>query len=301
MTNTEIRVSLVIPTFNRLQTLKQTLASIENLNFPMEELEVIVVDDGSTDGTFEWLQEVSKGYSCNLQALRQENAGPAAARNTGIFAAQGEFVALTDSDCILDSEWLHELLSGFGAPEIAGTGGVVRAVADDLISRYFAFTKAYDTRVIAGTSRAIYLLTLNACYRRDLLLQVGGFDPWFRPAGEDPDLCFRLRKKGFEFGYQPKAILEHHHRCTLRAFYRTFLVYGIGKALIEKNHGIWGDRRSLIQVLGLRSTFDFIRRCRNARLTWVESCQFSFLHYLQDIALYWSYKKTSRQIRRGKR
>src|SRR5437764_138198 len=117
-----MRFSVVIPTFNRQATLHQTLKAIEAqdaLSF-----EVIVVDDGSTDGT----KEAVTSEFPSVQYIQQENQGPAAARNTGIRAVAGDIVVFTDDDCVPPPDWLSRLANGYARyPEVAGVGGYLEA------------------------------------------------------------------------------------------------------------------------------------------------------------------------------
>ncbi len=281
----EVKVSIVIPTYNRIDFITRTLESIEGLDYPVSDFEVIIIDDGSTDGTMEYMEKYAKTTRLNFRYISQKNSGPATARNAGLKNAKGKFVAYTDSDCIVDKNWLRELLKGFTSDDIAGVGGSARGVGDDIFSRYFAQTGMYSTRVIDGT--VAYLLTLNACYRKDVLQKFGGFNKEFKqPGGEDPDLSFRIRKKGFLLGYNPKAIVYHHHKASTASFLRTFRNYGKGQALLVKLHPEWyikeNIRRSFLGIIARR----FYRMCRSKGCSKKDSFIFGVLRYTQDLLLY---------------
>ena len=107
MTETPITFSIIIPTYNRPERLKTCLDSLLNLDYPPDNFEIIIVDDGSNQP----LDTLVNPYQnqLNLTLIRQNNSGPAKARNTGANAAQGEYLAFTDDDCTLDQKWLSAL------------------------------------------------------------------------------------------------------------------------------------------------------------------------------------------------
>ncbi len=280
-----VQISIVIPTYNRLDFITRTLESMEGLNYPKSDFEVIVVDDGSSDGTYEYMLKYSKTTKLNFSFISQKNSGPAAARNVGLKYAKGKYVAYTDSDCIVDKNWLWELLKGFTSDDIAGVGGSAEGVGDDIFSRYFAQTGMYSTRVLDGT--VAYLLTLNACYRKDILQLFNGFNEEFKqPGGEDPDLSFRIRKKGYLLAYNPKAIVYHHHKASTKSFLKTFRNYGKGQALLVKLHPEWyikeNIQKSFLGIIARR----FYRVCRSKGLDRKDSFVFGVLRYTQDMLLY---------------
>src|SRR5271157_2760453 len=118
------KISVVIPVFNCRDTIAKCLNSLTVLEHPS--FEVIVVDDGSTDGT----AEICEAFP-GMKVVRLDRGGPSRARNAGVTHAQGEFIAFTDGDCIVDRRWLTELEKGLGRPEIAGVGGDQRSPEDE--------------------------------------------------------------------------------------------------------------------------------------------------------------------------
>ncbi len=187
------RISLVIPTCNRKNTLLLCLAAATNQDYP--DYEVIVVDDGSTDSTGEMVQREFP----QVRYLRQEpNRGPAAARNRGIEIATGEVVAFTDDDCLLPPDFLSRLMDGYRRyPEVAGVGGYLEASKEVLQRNPFARYEAYVTHRVYRAGPEEYLGgfecpaggTNSMSYCRRVLREVGGFDESFPyAAGEDADL-----------------------------------------------------------------------------------------------------------------
>lgn len=230
-------VSIIIPTYNRINMLKNCLASFEGLNYPKECFEVIVVDDGSTDRSYETLKKVTEQFTYKLRVIHQSNGGPARARNNGIRNAGGEFIAFTDDDCEVDKNWLREIMKGFTSEEIAGVGGMVVSKNKDIFSQYIDYNKTLLPRM--EDNKIKYLITANACYRRKCLLEVNGFSEEIKnPGGEDPDLSYKLKGLGYSLVFSAKGIVIHHHKQDLRSFYRTFYNYGRGSAFLRNK---WGD------------------------------------------------------------
>jgi mycofactocin glycosyltransferase len=216
-----MEATVVIPTFNRKSALVRCL-----LNVPGE-TPTIVVDDGSTDGTREAVLRLKRQ---NVRYVRQDNAGPAAARNTGVGLAKTDAVAFTDSDCIPAAGWLAALLEHLAsAPErVAGVGGRVLADGDGWVGRYATFHRLLDPPPSCS-----YLVTANCCYRRLVVLEAGGFDSTIRhPGGEDPGLSLNVRRLGYRLEYEPRAVVYHDYRENVFDFARTFFRYGEGCAIV---------------------------------------------------------------------
>ena len=108
-----IEVSVVIPTYNRKERLKDTLESLFHQTIPKDQYEIIVVDDGSSDGTEELVQVMIKTSPCSLRYFKQKNQGQAAARNLGIKNAVAEIIGFTDDDCIVDAGWIQKAADYF--------------------------------------------------------------------------------------------------------------------------------------------------------------------------------------------
>jgi GT2 family glycosyltransferase len=157
------------------------------------------------------------------------NRGPAAARNAGFRRASHEVIAFTDNDCVVTPDWarrLHRYVSD-APPRVAGAGGRVLALRDDLFSRYYTYHKILDPWLDGG--RYLYVVTANAAFRRTALNDVGGFDEGLQiPGGEDPGLCFKLIENGWRLEYDAEAVIFHDYRPGFADFARTFFRYGAG-------------------------------------------------------------------------
>lgn len=251
-----MRFSIVIPTHNRKDLLRRCLEAVLNQDYP--DYEVIVVDDGSTDGTGEMVQREFP----QVRYIRQEpNQGPAAARNRGIEAASGEIVAFTDDDCIVPHDWLRRLADGFRQhPEVAGVGGY-QDPPDHLISTNALARADHARRLHRWGSRATTkvvgtdvpgLGTNNVAYRRDVLLAVDGFDTRFPvAAGEDTDLKLRIVQAGHILFYLPMKV-DHYRPYTWKTQWRMSFRRGIGAYHFETKHKRPPTRLRITLRLGKR-------------------------------------------------
>ncbi len=205
----DIEVSIVIPTRNRNQDLRACLRALAALDFPREKYEAIVCDDGSEEEISAVVDEYRKS-GLNVRYLRQEAKGPAAARNLGIRHSRGIIVAMTDSDTVPDRSWSKKLYDALMSdPEAVAVEGKV----------YAANEGEFDPLGEGPTNRSggVYL-TCNCAYRREILIEVGGFDESFPfPAYEDTELAARAQQLG-RIIWEPEAVVIHPQRpLTLRA------------------------------------------------------------------------------------
>jgi O-antigen biosynthesis protein len=225
------RVSVVVATYNGAATLKLCLQSLESLNYP--DYEVIVVDDGSTDAT-----EQIVGLFPKTRVFRHaSNQGLSVARNTGIYAATGEIIAFTDSDCRADQDWLYYLVSDLLTSGYAGIGGHNFLPADDSpVAASVMVSPGGPAHVMLTDRLAEHIPGCNMAFYKWALMEVGGFDPVFRKAGDDVDICWRLQQKGYRIGFSPAGFVWHYRRNTIQAYLKQQAGYGDAEALLERRH-----------------------------------------------------------------
>jgi glycosyltransferase involved in cell wall biosynthesis len=222
--------SVVVPTYNRLGRLRHVIAAFENQTYPSDAYEVIVISDGSTDGTDSYLETLRS--SMQLRWLAQVNQGPAAARNAGVRTAVGEFVVFVDDDVVPEPQLLAEharshqeagldvvVLGPLLTPEGFEMAPWVRWEQDMLMKQYSAMLNG-DW---AASARQFY--TGNASLRRSRILAAGGFDEDFRRA-EDVELAYRLASDGLEFVFNIKAAGMHFADRSYRAWLDMAYSYG---------------------------------------------------------------------------
>ena len=227
-----LRVSVVIPTHNRKDKLLACLDGLAHQSVLAKEFEVIVVDDGSTDGTANALDPARYPYA--LTCLRQENAGPGTARNAGLRKALGELVLYLGDDIYADQHLLEAHLlahAAHAAPGDAVLGyldwppsftpnAVMRYVCGESL-RQFAYARIPHMAELDHR----FFYTSNVSLKRQFLVEAADdgieFDPAFRRAAfEDSELAFRLRPRGLRIHYAANAIAVHDHWMDLESFAR---------------------------------------------------------------------------------
>jgi GT2 family glycosyltransferase len=226
------RISVVVCTHNGARTLRDCLAGLGTLAYP--DFEVIVVDDGSRDAT----PDIAREYGCRL--IRTAHRGLSAARNTGLDAATGEIVAYIDDDAYPDPHWLTYLASTFLTTAHAGVGGPnLPPPHDGPIADCVANAPGGPLHVLLSDREAEHIPGCNMAFRAACLRAIGGFDPQFRAAGDDVDVCWRLRDRGWTLGFSPAAVVWHHRRDSIRAYWRQQRGYGRAEALLARK---WPDK-----------------------------------------------------------
>jgi O-antigen biosynthesis protein len=246
------RVSVVVCAYNAERTMDQCLASLAELNYP--DYEVIVVNDGSCDRT----REIAESHDyCRI--INQPNKGLSAARNVGAEAATGEIVAYTDSDCVADPDWLTYLVAKMEASDLAACGGPnFPPPEDDLVPAAVAVAPGGPTHVLISDEVAEHIAGCNMAFRRDVLLQLGGFDPIYRAAGDDVDICWRFQDAGYQIGFSPAAVVWHFRRNTVAAYCAQQRGYGKAEALVYSKHpfrfNLFGQAKWLGRIYGDLST-----------------------------------------------
>jgi len=223
------RVSVVICAYNAAITIKDNLASLTRLNYP--NYEVIVVNDGSNDAT----QEIAARYPVKLISV--PNGGLSAARNLGWRAATGEIVAYSDADTRVDPDWLSYLVQPFLTTDAVGVGGPNVVPEDDgWVAQCVARSPGGPTHVLFDDTVAEHIPGCNMAFRRRALAEIGGFDPTYTKAGDDVDICWRLQERGWHLAFSPSALVWHHHRDSVKAFWRQQVGYGEGESFLEHRH-----------------------------------------------------------------
>ena len=232
------RASVVVPTYNRSASLLRALRSLAAQIFVPDE--VVVVDDHSVDDTARVCEIAMRdGLPFEFRYVRQRrNLGPAAARNLGVAHARNGVILFTDDDCEPEPQWAGELVKTLELPAMpAGVGGPIVSAEPGQIGLFFDHHRLLDPKFVGPVARPAYLVTANACYRREWLLRVGGFDEDLRRAGgEDPGLSFKISAAGGRLAFAPGAVVRHHYPTRLRSIVRTFWNYGYGGCHVARAH-----------------------------------------------------------------
>ena len=224
------RISVVVPAYNAEAHIGNCLRSIQRCRYP--NLEVIVCDDGSTDGT----GRIAAGFPFRL--LQLEHGGLSAARNQGIAAATGEIVAFLDADAMCHPDWPYHLALAFdGDPEVRGVGGPNLPVPGAAFEeRAISLAPGNPVEVLLSDSRAEHVPGCNMAFHRSALAAIGGFDQVYTAAGDDVDVCWKLLDRGDQIAYAPAAQVFHHRRSTLGGFLRQQIGYGKAERIVYQRH-----------------------------------------------------------------
>jgi GT2 family glycosyltransferase len=225
------RVSVVVACYNGARTLKTCLDSLKQLRYP--DCEVILVDDGSTDAT----PEMAAAFPGVRYVRHSQNLGLSQARNTGIAAATGEIVAFTDADCRADEDWLYYLVTDLVSGPYAGIGGPNLLPTDDsCVASVVMVSPGGPANVMLTDRLAEHIPGCNMAFHKGVLQEIGGFDPQFRKAGDDVDLCWRIQQAGHVIGFSPAGFVWHYRRSQVGDYMRQQYGYGEAEALLVRKH-----------------------------------------------------------------
>jgi len=236
-----LRISVIIPTYNRKDELEELLHSLNNQTLPPSQFEIIVVDDGSSDGTEEWLMKNMDKFKVTISFYTQVHTGPGAARNLGMEEAEGDIFAFTDTDCIAQPEWLEHLIKPFNSEKVGAVGG--REIINDkdpLLMRCFHYlmTSPLTTGGLRGKRGRrlahFYPRTFNMALSRKAYQATEGFKKMFH--AEDIELSYRIKKKGFDLVFEDSAKVYHRRRNHLIQFLKQIFHMGKARVTLARLH-----------------------------------------------------------------
>ena len=238
------RISVVVCSCNGAQTIRDCCEGLLKLDY--SNCEILFVDDGSSDAT----AEIARRFG--FRVIRTENRGLSNARNTGLQAASGEIIAYLDDDAFPDPQWLTYLAFAFLTTEYAAIGGPnIAPPGDGRIADCVTNAPGGPIHVLLSDQEAEHIPGCNMAFRKTALESIGGFDPQFRAAGDDVDVCWRLQQRGLKLGFSPAGMVWHHRRKSVRAYWKQQRGYGKAEALLESKwpekynaagHLTWGGR-----------------------------------------------------------
>jgi glycosyltransferase involved in cell wall biosynthesis len=214
----DIEISIVIPTFNRSSSLKETLESLFAQTYPANKFEILVCDDNSSDNTEEVVKELMQNTQHNLKYIKVKSKikGPGKVRNAGINQSSGKIIGFTDDDCIVSKKWIETAVECFiNNNEICGVCGTVTTIGDCKNKR-FTIPRRVDILSDSGS-----YVTSTVFYKKDVLLEVGSFDTDMR-YWEDIELGWRVKKKG-PILFEPSLHVNHKVHCaSISSYFRRF-------------------------------------------------------------------------------
>ncbi len=204
------------------------LDSLDHQTVPRETYEVVVVENGSTS-----LAGIEVSREGVVRYLHAPEANMAAARNLGLAAARGQYLLLTDADCVAEPDWIEKMTARLAAGSVAAVGGA--------IGKYepMTWTQRYGITVVDGQRAVSYLPALdlpyvagaNAGFVTENLREVGGFDEELR-SGNDVDICYKLGLRGYRVSLAPDAVVRHEDRADLTGHFHRFRHYAVYQVLL---------------------------------------------------------------------
>jgi GT2 family glycosyltransferase len=233
-----MQLSVVVPSYNRRESLRRLLHALEHQT--VSDFEVVVVDDGSTDGTPEMLSALTPSYQ--LTVVQQPNAGPAAARNSGVERASAELILFLDDDVVPVPQLIEMHLAAHAMDPNAVVIGPMQPPVDWSRPAWIRWEEemleVQYQAMLSGeypcTPRQFY--TANASLSRARFLEVGGFDGAFKRA-EDVEMAYRMRDRGATFVFLHSAIVYHYAERTFAAWARTPYQYGRYDVIMHREKG----------------------------------------------------------------
>lgn len=235
-----LRCSVVIPVYNGAGEIGRALLALERQTASLSSFEVIVVDDGSSDGTPQTVEEWSRAHpALNLRLVRQTNAGPASARNYGARIARSDLLLFTDADCIPQPGWVQAFVAAFErANPPAACMGSYRSRQMEPAARFsqLEFEERYALMEKRGGDIDM-VATYSAAYRRPIFLESGGFDERFPKANnEDAEFSYRLSLAGHSMRFVRAAQVEHEHDATWASYFRTKMGRGFWRTIVYRRY-----------------------------------------------------------------
>ena len=274
-------VSVIVPVRDGESTIAACLDSILATDYPAARREILVVDNGSSDGTAALIRSRPVTY------LREYRRGVSNARNRGIAESAGEILAFVDSDCVVEPQWLTELVRPFADPEIGSVAGDLQHAPASTAAERQAVRLLGNWQRFAFTSNPPYPITANAAYRHDVLDRIGLFDPRMTRA-QDVELGLRFKERsGLRLAYAERAIAHHRHRSTQRGFFRQQLGWAYGAGLVGAKFEAMGGHpvappriHDLIRPFQGLAIVVWARIRRRGRNEWIEDAWFDLLRQL---------------------
>ena len=226
-----VSATILIPTFNGgvrighcLQALLPQIAG--------QKIELLVIDDGSTDNTVEIVQRFT-----GVRIISQANAGPAAARNRGAREARGNILLFTDDDCVPFPNWVQAMLARFADPRVVGVKGVYQTRQTQLVARFVQIEYEDKYRLMASQPSIDFVDTYSAGFVRLRFLEMGGYDTSFPVAcAEDVELSYRMSARKWLMLFASDAVVYHSHPDTLTRYLRKKFKFAYWRVLaVRKN------------------------------------------------------------------
>ena len=292
------KYSIIIPSFNRADEIKEMVRSIQNLRYDRNKFEVLIVDDGSTDNTIEFLKKYQEEANYTLTYCSQNNQGPGAARNKGMQEADGDFFIFIDSDCTVPESWLSEINTALNNNKADAFGGP-DTYRDEFPAILKAINYSMTSFITTGGLRGkkgkklakFYPRSFNMGISRQIINRIGGFGSLRH--GQDIEFSNRIIKSGAKIVFVANAPVYHKRRTNIRRFYKQVFNWGVARinlytidhSMIEPLHAMPAIITLFTLLIGLLAIF--IQPVRT--IFWIGCVLFGFIlvfSMLDSIRLY---------------
>jgi glycosyltransferase involved in cell wall biosynthesis len=266
------KISIIIPSYNRLDELEELFPTLEKQTLDRKKFEIIIVDDGSTDGTENFVKNY-KSSNLEIHFFKQKNQGPGAARNLGLKKATGDFFVFIDSDVILPNEFVEEIYKKVNAENLDGFGGPDRAhesFSPLLKAIDYAMTSFITTGGLRGKKgkklAKFYPRSFNMGLSRSLYEKIGGFGSLRH--GQDIEFSNRMIKSGAKIGFVETAYVFHKRRTSLKKFFKQVFNWGVARinlykldsAMLEPLHALPAIATALFILILATSSLSFFNK-----------------------------------------
>lgn len=282
-----MKLSVIVPTRNRRKLLKECLNCLLNQDFPKDDYEIIVVDDGSSDKTKELLETISQ----NIKYYRQETKGPAAARNVGVKNSTGNLIAFLDDDCLIERNWVDQMIEYHKRlDDTMGVAGKFNVIEKNIVSE---FCMSLEDRASMDDVRYFKpSLINNTSFKKQVFTKVMFDESFHDAAGEDVQFNYRLYKENFKVLFAPNIVVKHHYPSKLSTMSKQQFAFGKNRLKTLRGSGDYPfDRTNTVAYLLKRIATPFLDpflRLRYAiRRQKKHPFLFLLLGYIQQLA-YWS-------------
>ncbi len=225
------KYSIIVATYNRIQEMKELISSLRAMTFSPADFELVVVDDGSEDGTGDYIQSLDTEF--DIQYHYQQNQGPGAARNRAMSEAKGEYFIFLDSDVIVPDSYLsavdksvkEERWEAFGGPDDSHPSfpPLLQAINYSMTS----FIGTGGTRGSTESVTRFYPRSFNMGIHRQVFESMGGMNDLRH--GQDMDYSARIYRAGYKVGLIPDAVVYHKRRTSLKKFYKQIFNWGVAR------------------------------------------------------------------------
>lgn len=229
-----VKYSIIIATYNRLEEVKELLASAEKLDFDRNMFEIVFADDGSKDDTRPFIEQYKSESGLHLKYLFQQNKGPGEARNFGMRESAGEYFIFVDSDCMFPPHWLRTIddflqtnpVDAFGGPDTCH-----ESFSPLLKAINYSMTSFIGTGGTRGSKKSVqkkfYPRSFNMGVSRKVFETIGGMGGLRH--GQDMEFSGRIYNNGFKVALIPDAFVYHKRRTSLKRFYKQIFNWGIAR------------------------------------------------------------------------